>query len=44
MITLLAVCKLTHRTSYGDILVVAVITPLIALAVVVVLGTFLGSF
>jgi H+/gluconate symporter-like permease len=44
VITLLAICKLTHRQSYGDILVVAVLIPLAALAVVVVLGTGLGSF
>ncbi len=44
VITLLAICKLTHRQSYGDILVVAVITPLVALAAVVLLGTLLGSF
>jgi H+/gluconate symporter-like permease len=44
VITLLAICKLTHRQSYGDILVVAVLVPLVALAVVVVLGIGLGSF
>ena len=44
VITLLAICKLTHRQSYGDILVVAVLVPLAALAVVVLLGTWLGSF
>ncbi|MBA3058334.1 MAG: GntP family permease [Gammaproteobacteria bacterium] len=44
VITLLAICKLTHRQSYVDILVVAVITPLAALAAVVLLGTLLGSF
>ncbi len=44
VITLLAICKLTHRQSYVDILVVAVITPLAALAVVVLLGTLFGSF
>lgn len=44
VITLLAICKLSHRQSYGDILVVAVLIPLLALAVVVVLGTWFGSF
>jgi len=44
VITLLAICNLTHRQSYLDILVVAVLAPLAALAVVVVLGTAFGSF
>ena len=44
VITLLAICKLTHRESYADILVVAVLVPLVALAAVVTLGTMLGSF
>jgi H+/gluconate symporter-like permease len=44
VITLLAICKLTHRQSYGDILVVAVVVPLMALAVVVALGSVFGSF
>ncbi|MCL4746664.1 MAG: GntP family permease [Burkholderiaceae bacterium] len=44
VITLLAICKLTHRQSYLDVFVVAVLFPLIALAVVVGLGTLLGSF
>ena len=44
VITLLAICKLTHRQSYLDIFVVAVLLPLVALAVVVVLGTGFGSF
>lgn len=44
VITLLGICGLTHRQSYADICVVAVLVPLLALAVVVVLGTALGSF
>ncbi len=44
VITLLAICKLTHRQSYLDIFVVAVLVPLAALAVVVGLGTAFGSF
>ncbi|MDR7097276.1 GntP family permease [Hydrogenophaga laconesensis] len=44
VITLLAICKLTHRQSYFDIFVVAVLIPLLALAAVVVLGTNFGSF
>jgi H+/gluconate symporter-like permease len=44
VITLLAICKLTHRQSYLDIFIVAVLFPLVALAVVVGLGTLFGSF
>ncbi|WP_157265641.1 GntP family permease [Azohydromonas aeria] len=44
VITLLGICKLTHRQSYGDIAVVAVVIPVAALAVVVVLGSLFGSF
>ncbi len=44
VITLLAICKLTHRQSYLDIFIVAVLFPLLSLAVVVSLGTLLGSF
>lgn len=44
VITLLGICGLTHRQSYADILMVAVLIPLLALAVVVVLGSALGSF
>lgn len=44
VITLLAICKLSHRQSYVDIFVVAVAAPLVALAVVVGLGSAFGSF
>jgi H+/gluconate symporter-like permease len=44
VITLLSICKLSHRQSYLDIFVVAVAIPLLALAAVVSLGTALGSF
>jgi H+/gluconate symporter-like permease len=44
VITLLGICKLTHRQSYFDIFVVAVAIPLLALVSVVVLGTWFGSF
>ncbi len=44
VITLLAICRLSHRQSYADFFVVAVLGPLVALAVVVALGTWLGSF
>ncbi|MFZ2651618.1 MAG: GntP family permease [Burkholderiaceae bacterium] len=44
VITLLAICKLTHRQSYLDVFMVAVLCPLVALTVVVGLGTLFGSF
>ena len=44
VITLLAICGLTHRQSYKDIAVVAVAIPVLALIVVIALGTFLGGF
>lgn len=44
VITLLAICKLTHRQSYLDIFVVAVAFPLVALAAVVALGSVFGAF
>lgn len=44
IITLLAICKLNHRQSYGDIAAVTVLFPLPALALVIALGTAFGSF
>ena len=44
VITLLAICKLTHRRAYFYILMVAVLAPLAALVAVVALGTVFGSF
>jgi len=44
VITLLAICGLTHRQSYKDIAVVAVAIPVLALIVVIVLGTVFGGF
>ena len=44
VITLLAICGLTHRQSYRDIAVVAIVVPVIALIVVILLGTLFGSF
>lgn len=44
VITLLAICGLSHRESYPDIGMVAVVIPLAALAVVITLGTIFGSF
>lgn len=44
VITLLGICGLSHRQSYFDIFMVAVAFPLLALAVVVLLGSLMGSF
>ncbi len=44
VITLLTICGLTHREAYRDIAVVAVIIPILALVVLITLGTFFGSF
>ena len=44
VITLLAICGLTHRDSYVDIGVVAVVVPVLALIVVLILATLFGSF
>jgi H+/gluconate symporter-like permease len=44
VVTLLAVCGVSHRESYLDIFVVAIVGALLALAVVIALGSALGSF
>ncbi len=44
VVTLLAVCGLTHRQSYFDLVMVAVVSALLALAAVIGLGTVFGSF
>jgi H+/gluconate symporter-like permease len=44
VVTLLSVCGSTHRESYFDIVMACIVGPITALAVVILLGTFLGSF
>ncbi len=44
VVTLLAVCGSTHKQSYFDIVMVGIVSALIALVVVIVLGTAFGSF
>src|SRR5262252_1771681 len=44
VVTLLAVCGSTHRDSYLDIVVVAIVGAIIALVAVIVLGSVFGSF
>ena len=44
VITLFAICHLTHKQSYKDVAIVTMAIPLIAVTVVIVLGTMFGSF
>jgi H+/gluconate symporter-like permease len=44
VVTLLALCGLTHRESYFDIVMVAIVGAIIALVTVIVLGSAFGSF
>jgi H+/gluconate symporter-like permease len=44
IVTLLAVCGTTHRESYFDIVMVAIVGAIIALAAVIALGSTFGSF
>jgi H+/gluconate symporter-like permease len=44
IVTLLSVCGSTHKDSYKDIFMVGVLGAIIALVVVIVLGSLVGSF
>jgi H+/gluconate symporter-like permease len=44
VVTLLAVCGATHRESYLDIVMVAIVGAIIALVAVIALGSIFGSF
>ena len=44
VVTLLAVCGVTHKESYLDIVMVSIVGGLLALAGVIILGTLFGSF
>jgi H+/gluconate symporter-like permease len=44
IITLLSICKLTHRQSYLNIAAVTMAAPMVALVTVITLGTMFGSF
>jgi H+/gluconate symporter-like permease len=44
VVTLLALCGLTHREGYFDIVMVAIVGAIIALVAVIVLGSAFGSF
>jgi H+/gluconate symporter-like permease len=44
VVTLLAVCGVTHREGYRDIVMVGIVGAMIALVAVIVLGSLFGSF
>ena len=44
VVTLLAVCGATHKESYFDMVMVAIVGAIVALVGVIVLGTLFGSF
>jgi H+/gluconate symporter-like permease len=44
VVTLLSVCGSNHAESYKDVFIVAIVGALVALAVVVALGSLVGSF
>jgi H+/gluconate symporter-like permease len=44
VITLLAVCRLSHRESYVDVFMTSIVGPFLSLIVVIVLATLFGSF
>jgi H+/gluconate symporter-like permease len=44
VVTLLAVCGMTHKQSYFDIVMAGIVGPIVALVAVIVLGTMFGSF
>jgi H+/gluconate symporter-like permease len=44
VVTLLAICGCTHRESYLDIVIAGIVGPIIALCVVIALGSVAGSF
>ena len=44
VVTLLSVCGCTHGSSYKDLFMVAIVGAIIALVVVIVIGSLVGSF
>jgi len=44
IVSLLAICGLTHRESYFDIVIVGIVSSVVALAAVILLATAFGSF
>jgi H+/gluconate symporter-like permease len=44
VITILSICKLSHRDAYFDVFVVAVVVPMISLVALIFLATVFGGF
>ena len=44
VVSLLALCGTTHRDSYGDIVMVGIVSSLLALGAVILLGSTIGTF
>ena len=44
VVTLLAVCGMTHGESYFDIVMVGIVSAVLALVAVILLGSVFGSF
>jgi H+/gluconate symporter-like permease len=44
VVTLLAICGVSHRDSYFDIAMVEIVGAILALVAVIALGTVFGSF
>lgn len=44
VLTLLSTCGLSHGQAYLDIVVVAVLIPVISMVLLITLGTLVGSF
>lgn len=44
VITLLAICNLTHKQSYGNLAMVTIVIPLFSVIAVIILGSLFGSF
>jgi H+/gluconate symporter-like permease len=44
VVSLLAICGLTHRESYFDIMMVGILNSVIALVAVIAIGSAFGSF
>ena len=44
VITLLAICGMTHKQSYGNVAMCTVVIPMVSVVVAITLGTVFGSF
>ncbi len=44
VITILCICSLSHRESYFDMFIVAVVVPMISLKALIFMATMFGSF